>query len=230
MNHALQVVVVEDNDALREATVEMLEDNGFVARGMPSAEDVDDTPGVLPPDIYVIDLNLPGEDGLSLALRLRKAQPKVGIVITTARTLLDDRLKGYESGADIYLPKPVDPKELLLALKALAQRLKNTNGAQTGITLNKHTLVLKGPASECKISDSEARVLIAFASAKDRTLERWQVATQMNPGNEAVMSPESMQARLSQLRKKLTVCGADSECIKAIRNAGYRLTVNLQVV
>lgn len=229
MKDRLLIAVIEDNDALREATVEMLEHNGFRAAGVACAEDIDDTPFPQPPDIYVVDLTLPGEDGLSLAARLRRAQPKVGIVITTARTLLDDRLKGYESGADIYLPKPVAPKELLLALQALGQRLRHMAPPSQGLILYRHTLVLKGAAGQCRVSASEARLLSAFASAKENTLERWQVAAQLSPGNESI-SQESMQARLSQLRKKIQACDCDGESIKAIRNSGYKFCLTIQTV
>lgn len=229
MTRPLHIVVVEDHDALREATVEMLEQHDFHALGIASAEDVDDTSLPVPADIYVIDLTLPGEDGLSLAARLRRALPRAGIVITTARTLLDDRLKGYESGADIYLPKPVDPKELLMALRALAHRLSQDEPDSKALTLNKRALVLDGPAGRVKLSESEARLLLAFAAAKDNSLERWQVAALMT-GGDAEMSTESMHVRLSQLRRKIQQCGGEAVSIKAKRNTGYRLCIALQVI
>lgn len=229
MTDRLLIAVVEDNDALRDATVEMLAHNGFRATGVACAEDIDDTPFPQPPDIYVIDLTLPGEDGLSLAARLRRAQPKAGIVITTARTLLDDRLKGYESGADIYLPKPVDPKELLLALQALGQRLRHMDPPSQGLVLDRHALVLRGSAGSCKVSASEARLLSAFASANENTLERWQVAAQMSPGSGSI-SQESMQARLSQLRRKIQACGHAGESIRSIRNSGYKFCLPIQTI
>ena len=229
MTRTLHIVVVEDHDALREAIVEMLEQQGFVASGIASAEELDDTPMPQPADIYVIDLTLPGEDGLSLAARLRRTQPKAGIVITTARTLLDDRLKGYESGADIYLPKPVDPKELLLALRALAHRLALNEPDPMTLTLDKRTLTLTGPSGEAKLSEAETRLLLAFASAKDNTLETRQVATLLY-GSEALMSTESLHARLSQLRKKIQHCSDHQESIKVRRNAGYRLCVALRAI
>ena len=229
MKEHLLIVVIEDNDALREATIDVLHHNGFRAMGVACAEDIDDTPFPQPPDIFVVDLNLPGEDGLSLATRLRKAQPKVGIVITTARTLLNDRLKGYESGADIYLPKPVDPQELVLALQALGQRLLLSVSPPPGLVVNKQNHTLEGPAGQCKLSESETRLLLAFANAKEQTLEYWQVATQMSPGNNA-FTLESMQARLSQLRKKIQQCGGNGNSIKAIRGNGYRFCLPLQVL
>jgi DNA-binding response OmpR family regulator len=113
MTRSLHVVLVEDNDALRLATSVILVQAGFEVSGVACAEDVDDLPTARVPDLYVIDVNLPGEDGFSLAARLRRARPWVGIVITTARIRVDDRVHGYEQGVDVYLPKPVNPPELL---------------------------------------------------------------------------------------------------------------------
>lgn len=228
MTERLMVVVVEDNDSLRQAIVEMLEREGFRAVGLPCAEDVDDTLFPFPPDLFVVDLNLPGEDGLSLAARLRRAQPRVGIVITTARTLLDDRLKGYESGADIYLPKPVDPQELILALRALGNRLLGAAPIEHVLTLDRRRCLLDGPSGSRRVSESEARLLMAFASAREQTLERWQVAVQLSPRGDR-LSPESMQVRLSQLRAKIRACGYEGEVLKAIRNNGYRFGPQLRV-
>ena len=221
----LTVMVVEDNDALREATLAMLEQAGYQAIGADSAEALDETPLTRAPDLYVLDLNLPGEDGLVLASRLRKAQPRAGIIITTARTQTHDRVTGYAVGADIYMPKPVDPQELLAALTALAKRLRRDDNGQ-GLRLNDDQLLLRGPQGECRLADSEVRLLIALSSAKDQTLERWQVAAQLNPEREDI-SADNLQNRISQLRRKMTSCGAEGDVIKAIRGSGYRLCVPL---
>lgn len=219
------VVVVEDNDALRDATVAMLNQAGCRALGVASAEELDDT--VLPQaaDLYVVDVTLPGEDGLSLAARLREAQPGVGIVIATARTRTGDRVAGYAAGADIYMPKPIDPRELLAALAALAKRLQREDPG-TRLTLLDQELLLRGPGGECKVSDAEMRLLVALSAARDQTLERWQVAVQLSPSTED-FSTDNLQNRISQLRRKLEACGAEGETIKAIRGAGYRLCVRL---
>ena len=84
---------------------------------MPSAEEINDVAGGFSPDIYVIDLNLPEEDGLSLTKRLRKLHPSVGIVITTARAQIGEKVLGYESGADLYLTKPIDERLLLQTIR-----------------------------------------------------------------------------------------------------------------
>lgn len=228
MSSAFLVMLVEDHDALREATTRVLQQHGYRVVDVPCAEDVDDTPVPHKPDLYVVDLNLPGEDGLSLAKRLRQAQPLAGIVITTARTQLSDRLVGYEAGADLYLPKPVNPLELLAALAALTKRLRHQNRV-SALSLNNQNQLLKGPCGECRLAESEVRLLVALATAKEQTLERWQVALQLNPDN-ADISADNLQNRISLLRKKMATCGIEGETIKAIRGSGYRLCAPVIVV
>ena len=228
MTAPLTVMVVEDHDDLREATVHFLQQNGYHAIGVPCAEDVDDTPMNAVPDLYVLDLGLPGEDGLSLAKRLRAAHPLAGIVITTARTQLSDRLIGYAVGADIYLPKPVDPQELLATLAALSKRVRPQVVAADALTLNDQQGMLSGPGGESRLSEGEKRLLVALAIAKDQALERWQVALHLSPDNED-MTADNLQNRISVVRKKLLACGVDGQMLKAVRGSGYRLCIPLVV-
>lgn len=228
MSRTMLVMVVEDHDVLRDATVNLLRQEGYEAFGVASAEEVNDNPLPRTPDLYVIDLNLPGEDGVSLARRLRKAQPLAGIVMTTARTQLNDRLVGYAVGADIYLPKPVDPQEFLAALSALSKRLTR-EALAGGLALEFDKCWLRGPGGESKLSEAEARLLVAFATAPEQTLERWQVAVQLNPAKEEI-SADNLQNRLSLLRKKIAACGIEGDSVRALRGTGYRLCVPLVVV
>lgn len=115
----LNILVVEDHDILREATVDTLRQQGHRVTGIDCAEALDaEFSGVLF-DVYVIDLRLPGEDGISLTRRLRRRQADAGIILATARVLPQDREAGLVSGADIYLPKPLLPEDLLAAVAAL---------------------------------------------------------------------------------------------------------------
>lgn len=115
----LNILVVEDHDILREATVETLRQQGHQVTGIDCAEALDAEFGGVLFDVYVIDLRLPGEDGISLTRRLRLRQPGAGIILATARVLPQDREAGLVSGADIYLPKPLLPEDLLAAVAAL---------------------------------------------------------------------------------------------------------------
>lgn len=120
----LNIVLVEDHDLLRTVTESVLTGAGHKVLALGCAEEVDEALSGMNPDLYILDLNLPGEDGISLARRIRRSHPRVGIIMTTVRSEVTDRLDGYESGADIYLPKPTDPTELLAAAVALARRLR----------------------------------------------------------------------------------------------------------
>lgn len=228
MPSILHIIVVEDNNALRQATVDMLNCNGFAAIGLSCAEDVDDLTLPSTPRLFVIDVNLPDEDGLSLAHRLRHASPRVGIVITSARVQLHERVQGYEAGADIYLPKPVAPAELLATLNVLRSRIDGEKSATQSWVLEREVRSLQGPAGSVHLTESEARLVSAFAMARDRTLERWQVGVQLKPVGEPI-STDSLQNRISMLRKKFQQCGAQGDAIVAIRNSGYRLHSDVQV-
>lgn len=226
----MRVMLVEDHDDLREATLAVLQAHGFHAVGVSSAEEVDDTPLPARPQLYVLDLCLPGEDGLALARRLRNAQPGVGIVMTTARAAVVDRVQGYGAGADIYLLKPVDPQELIAALQSLAARLAQRSGAALApqLMLDTQGRTLCGAVKTVRLSESEARMLAAMACAPDGLLERWQVAVHFGAA-EADISPDSLQNRISQLRKKMMASVGEVECIRAVRGEGYKLCVPLQV-
>lgn len=128
-NPSLNIVLVEDHDLLRTVTASVLTEAGHKVLALSCAEEVDEAISGMSPDLYILDLNLPGEDGISLARRIRRSHPRVGIIMTTVRAEVADRLDGYESGADIYLPKPTDPTELLAAAVALARRLRPGFGA-----------------------------------------------------------------------------------------------------
>ena len=225
----MHVLVIEDHDDLREATMAVLEANGFVVDGISAAEELDDYAQHERPSLYVVDLNLPGEDGLSLTRRLRSGQPGAGIVMTTARTQIQDRVKGYESGADIYLPKPVSPEELVAALQALATRIQIRESAcPGGVWLDTTVRTLHGPHGEVKLSDAETRLLSAMATAREGMLERWQVAVQLG-AQDAEISRDSLQNRISQLRKKMSASAGEGEFIRSVRKEGYKLCVDLKL-
>lgn len=229
MDHGLKIFVVEDNDELRAVLVELLSQDGHRVTGMSCAEDVDSAVSTPPPDLYLLDLNLPGEDGLSLARRIRAAQPEVGLVMLTAREQLRDRVEGYATGADIYLNKPFYPEELVSVVRSLAKRLKaGTPSASHHPTgqLNLTELSLRGPAGSVSLSHNECNLLLALARAQDHTLESWQVGFQLGQ-SEHKLNKASMEVQLSRLRKKFQRSGLPEPGIKAIKGFGYRLCVEL---
>lgn len=226
---SLHILVVEDNDNLREATVDFLKQQGHQVTGVVCAEEVDDTPTRDLPDLYLIDVNLPGENGFSLAERIRQSQPLAGIVLMTARSQLSDRLEGYSSGADNYLIKPVEQAELLICVHNLARRLKNNlRPPTTSLVLNSQALNLTGPGGEVALTHGEGLLLAAFSRAAGQKLERWQ-AMQLIDTKEKGLVPANLEMRISSLRKKLSACGAPEDAIRTLRGFGYGLNCQIQV-
>ena len=224
----MNIVVVEDHADLREATVAALCSMGHDARGIDCAEALDDELGAFRADLLVLDLNLPGEDGLSLARRIRAAEPGIGIIMVTGRTQVNDRMRGYGSGADIYLPKPASVEELGAAIQALARRIRPAASAGDAISLNPTKLQLQGPKQQVNVSDHESTLLLALSKAKDHRLENWQLmelsGSAVEDQNKAVL-----EVQIARLRKKLEQAGAPAPTIKAIRGTGYQLCVAVQI-
>ena len=222
-HNGLKILVVEDNDALRKATLAFLQQEGHHVRGIAQAEEIDDIVGGFVADVYVIDLNLPDEDGLSLTRRLRAAQPEVGIVIATARTQIGDRVLGYNSGADLYLTKPVDPQELRAGIRALGKRLLNLGWEKQAMVLDLKRMLLISPEAQVEMTASDALLLSALARAPGHNLERWQIAEIVGGTDAEPPSASSLEMRISRLRKKLAAVGATAPHIKAQHKFGYTL-------
>lgn len=215
-------MLVEDYDELRDAIVEKLELDGHQVIGVPMAEDVDDTPNRSVPDLYIIDLNLPGEDGLSLARRIRRHHPDVAIVMATARSSVADRIVGYEAGAHVYIPKPFSLEELRAVIASIGERLhRGPRGADVNACLNLLGMQFIGPQATVTMNAEEVQLLNAFARTHDQVLERWQVAQHLKVLMDT--QTDQIKVKVSRLRKKLLQAGIEEPAIKAIRDLGYKL-------
>lgn len=223
----LNIIVVEDNDSLRLVTVEILRQLGHQVQGLACAEDIDDMAGGVTADIFILDLNLPGEDGISLATRLRKAQPEVGIIMVTARIQTTDKMTGYESGADIYLCKPLAPEELLAAINALARRLKPVAQTDSHLVLDVNKLRLANEQSDISLTANEATLLVTFIRAPEQRLESWQLIELLS--KDETFSKENLEVHITRLRNKLKQLSNDHQPIKAIRKFGYQLCLHVKL-
>jgi DNA-binding response OmpR family regulator len=225
----LSIVIVEDNNDLRTLLCNALRKEGHRVTPLSCAEEMEDQVGSDHADAFVIDINLPGEDGLSLAQRIRKAHPLVGIIILSARSALDDKLSGYDCGADIYLTKPIALPELSAALRSFARRRGATlkHLAPEGLILNK--LELQGQQSSVKLTAQEAIVLTALARAPSGRLETWQLADLLDTEVDDSFK-SSLAVRMVRLRKKLTDAGAEGLVIESLRNFGYQLTTQIEIL
>jgi DNA-binding response OmpR family regulator len=220
----LSIVVVEDNDDLREAMVDALAGAGHHVTGVDCAEALPEASASARLDVLIVDRGLPGEDGMSLVRRLRAVAPQVGVVMVTARGLPQERKEGYDSGADIYLTKPLSLEELLSATQSLARRLRRT-AAPAALSVDLGALSLAGPSGKSvQLSHQEAALLAALCRAADHQLENWQLTDVVGrfSGSQA---KTALEVTITRLRKKLVQAGGVSPAIRAIRGWGYRLCV-----
>lgn len=229
MNKVLNILVVEDYDTLRKSIINILKEDGHHVTGFPNAEDIDDENIGFIPDLYLIDLNLPGEDGLSLINRIRKSQPEVKIIIASARTSIDERVKGYATGADNYLPKPLVLNELRAIINNIAQQKNNTVIASSNYdaVIDPIAMEFNGPEGKFILSKDELLLLSAFSRSNDFTLEHWQIEQHLSQFGE--ISKKYQEVKLSRLRKKVIDCGIQNPAFKVIRGYGYKMLFKVYV-
>lgn len=227
-SRALKILILEDNDDLREGWLAYFQSQGHYVRGVALADELLDESGDFSPDVYVIDLNLPDADGLDVVKRLRAVHPNVGIVITTARTHIGDKVEGYDSGADIYFTKPVEPQELMAGITALAKRRQPNAAPEDVLHLQLDRHVLKGPAAVVDLTPSETILLAGLVRAAGQPLARWQLAEILD-ASENLPSDAMLEMRIARLRKRLIAAGVEAPGIRAIYKKGYILCCNVVV-
>lgn len=217
----LEILLVEDNDALREEMVSFLQRPGWNVRGVDCGEAMDAALRLSPADIALLDLNLPFEDGLSIARRLRAAFPMMGIVLLTARTQPSDRSRGYEAGADVYLTKPTSVQELECVIHNLGRRMQPVS--DMALQLNPAALTLTAPGQAAlRLTVTEATLLHCLALAQERQ-QSTEFLLHTLACQDIALTRENLAVLISRLRGKLETTLGSAEVIKAVRGFGYRL-------
>jgi len=235
----LQIVMVEDNEVLRSLTMDYLVSRGHHVTGYPAAEQLTDVVRsqgkVAQADIYLLDVNLPGEDGLSLARRIRNAQPGAGIIMMTARTSEMDKISGYEVGADIYLPKPCSLEQLNAAIGALGRRVGHapadsgevvTTTVASVLSFSLKTLEVEGPGGIAQLTGTEGRLLDAFCHA-DSGLLTYEALAKLLGRVYSFKDWQVFAVNVTRLRKKLIEVGAPERCLVSVRSVGYQCCIRL---
>lgn len=229
----LVVALVEDDRLLREEIAGHLLAHGFEVHAVNCAKALDDLLARTPTDLFVLDLNLPGESGLSLCKRLRQTLPHAGIAILTARVALNDRLAGYEmGGADIYLTKPIAPDELVMVLRSLGRRIKKAD-TDHDWSLNLRDRTLKSPHAQAKLrlTSREKTFLVALIQAKDNTLESGALCDlYTSEDSDDLMSKHALEELVARLRKKLrsALPQEAEQPIKSVWGVGYQLCIPVE--
>jgi two-component system phosphate regulon response regulator OmpR len=226
-----RILVVEDETDLRDAVAEYLGRNGFLVRAAADAAAARAALAEQPADVVLLDLNMPGEDGLSLA-RWMRAQPACpGIIMVTAASDLADRVVGLELGADDYLGKPFALRELLARVRALARRLldarpkvRDQQGRRIAMGHNILDLATRRlttqDGSEIPLTAMEFDLLAAFAERPGRVLSREQL---LDLAHDKDSDPfdRSIDVRITRIRRKIEVDPAHPRIIRTVRGTGY---------
>lgn len=229
MPSALNIALVEDHEKVRNLTARFLRGLGHHVLELECAEDMEEVVGGTPIHLFIVDLNLPGEDGLSFAGRLRSIQPQVGIIMMTARGSSDHMARGYRQGADIYLVKPISPEVLSAAIDSVQRRLSNMSTDSMALFhLDTTALLLQGPLGKVSLNPAEAALLVGLLRSPTRMLDVYQISALMGQ-KEETFNQASLVVRIVRLRKKLIGIGAERDCIKPQRMAGYQLCIPLEI-
>lgn len=229
-----RILVVDDDFELRGLLGPYLGEQGFEVVGVEDGRAMHATLGSQRFDLVILDVMLPGEDGLSLCRTLR-VRSKIPILMLTARGDELDRIVGLEMGADDYLPKPFHPRELLARVRSILRRVLDRADrapARTlcfcGRTLNiglRHLVGADGVA--VSLSTGEFRLLHALAENANHVMSRdW--LTDVLSGREAGPFDRSVDVMIGRLRRRLGDDGREPRLIKTVRNEGYVLAAKVE--
>jgi len=225
-----RILVVDDDPALRDLLREYLTASGFMVEAAADGAQMRERIGQAMPDAIVLDLMLPGEDGLSLARELRKGSD-VPILMLSARGEEVDRVVGLEVGADDYLAKPFSPRELLARLRALLRRARRdspavaTAPAASRRSFGPFTLdtaawrLLRGDA-EVPLTGAEFELLRVFVEHPNRVLSRDDLIERLK-GYERDAFDRSIDVRVTRLRRKIEADPSQPTYIRTVRGEGY---------
>jgi two-component system OmpR family response regulator len=227
------IAVVEDDREIRAMVLDLLKREGFAVLGCGSAAEFDQLAVRQRIDLAILDVMLPGEDGLSLCRRLR-ATGEIPVLMVTANGDDIDRIVGLEIGADDYLPKPFNPRELVARARAV---LRRTRGAQRvgsvlpveryrfagwSIDVGGRELVDPGGAP-LELTGGEFDLLLCFVTHPQRVLNRDQLLD-WTRGRSAAAFDRAIDVQLSRLRRKLATRADGDGLIKTVRGGGYQFT------
>jgi|TARA_B110001452_G_scaffold213180_1_gene183873 two-component system, OmpR family, phosphate regulon response regulator OmpR len=217
------ILVVDDDDRIRELVKEYLKENKFIISSANSAEEAKIKLNYFKFDLIVLDVMMPGQNGFELTKEIKK-NSSVPIILLTAKGEVENRIEGLELGADDYLSKPFEPKELLLRIKNIIKKstkinIKKINKiGEAHVDLNKMLIKLKDKIS--KINNVEKKVLVEMLANPGKTYSRLQIGEISNISQE-----RSIDVMITRLRQKVEVNPKNPKYLQTIRGAGYVLWI-----
>ena len=217
------ILVVDDDDGIRDLVKQYLIKNNFVVTTANSAEDASEKIRVVKFDLIVLDIMMPGKSGLEFTIE-NKNNLNTPIILLTAKGEASDRVKGLEIGADDYLPKPFEPKELILRIKNILNKTKLKNKKRVidfgniTIDLNRHIIFKEN--KEFKINNTEKTILEVMINSPGKTFSREEIGGITNLDKE-----RSIDVIITRLRKKIESDPKNPKYLQTLRGEGYVLWI-----
>ena len=222
------VLVVDDDLRLRMLLRRYLAEQGFRVSTAADAEDARAKLGAVQPDAVVLDVTMPGEDGIALTRSLRAAQSTFPILLLTARGAPEDQIEGFEAGADDYLGKPFDPRVLLLRLRALLRRIAPPLPADNDRPVRLgalefdpvRSLLTASGGAVIHLTGGEASLLTVLARRPGETLSRDELARVLDMDE---TSERAIDVQVTRLRRKIEPDTREPRFLQTVRGRGYTL-------
>jgi two-component system phosphate regulon response regulator OmpR len=223
---APHLLVVDDDKRIRTLLVRYLGDRGFRVTSAADAAEARRHLDSLAFDLLIVDVMMPGESGIELTRSLRESM-NVPILMLTARSETENRIEGLESGADDYLPKPFDPRELLLRVNNI---LKRGSSPETPLieqvcfgpfTFHRTRLELKRGTEQLHLTDRERQIMAIFAATPGETVPRAGLMADETSGGE-----RAVDVLINRLRRKIETDPANPVYLQTVRGIGYRLAIS----
>jgi two-component system OmpR family response regulator len=231
------VLLVEDDLEISRLLLETLEENGFATSSVGSGTEMDMVLLQQSVDLIVLDLMLPGEDGLSICRRLR-AESSLPVIMLTARGDCLDRVVGLELGADDYVPKPFDARELVARIRAILRRAPNDQGCPerpkplrfAGWLIDPAARELRNPEGvKVSLTGAEFDLLLAFCRNPGRVLSREQLLSLTHSGTAGPID-RTVDVHVRRIRQRIESNPSDPAMIKTVRLGGYVFTPAVEPV
>ena len=222
-NNKLHILVVDDDNRIRDLLKEYLSEKNYIVSTSDNAENAKMKIKQFKFDLIVLDVMMPGQDGYDLTKEVKK-NIKVPIILLTAKSEVENRIKGLELGADDYLGKPFEPKELLLRIKNLVNKNKKIDlnikyfVGSAQIDLNKMNIAL-GERNK-KINVAEKKVLIEMLSSPGETFSREKIGKVSG-----IIQERSIDVMITRLRQKIEKNPKNPKYLQTIRGSGYVLWI-----
>ena len=221
------ILVIDDDTRLRNLLGKFLEDNNFkisLAEDTSKARDLMSQQNF---NLLIVDVMMPNENGVDFTKSIRKQNSAIPVIMLTARGETEDRIKGLEAGADDYLPKPFEPKELLLRINNIFKRVENTQNTKNtqsnickfgAFTFDLDSSRLKKGDEFIHITDSEAKILTILCQEKGNSISREKLSNLCGG-----IDDRSIDVQITRLRKKIEDNPKQPHYLQTVRNLGYIL-------